>query len=672
MSATFVSPVAAFGTGTLQNVAPVVPIPKGRFAGDGVWWVRIALGTTLRAFATGSVQRFDGVPNPVPGEVFSTCTLFELSPLPQMNPSAFKQIPGGLPVQLVMVPSGTVPPPDSDELLLAGDTIVTVPTAVPAYAGFLAFVFQDRICRDPLSWAEAIAASGACDPSWAQLIAALGALSNSRNLRVLDHRGQPLSSGTVSVQIGTSSAQTAAVVDGNTGVGVPAGSQATVTFDPASSPVVAAAGLDVGSFNAPLTLAPGARLVQVLRAGDWFAAPETDVHVEHWNANNLVEPIVEGTAYFTRLAGDMRAAKPGGAVQLAGWVFTKGSLEDSTLDWPLVPDDDTTTLLKLVTELRNDSVAMRFLVTKFLQLNQSTIDDAIWVLPLLMCAYGLFAVVAGNTKVSINPAALGIGFLGIPLITAALMSPATVQILEGIAEHSKGFLDALDTIGNDLYTWTPYPAAFSDNPIVPNQLHIGPVYFDDLDRVGVYHQKHVSIRRADGTYVAYLGGIDLNSDRIDTSLHRAVHPFHDVQLRVTGPAVKDVITSFHERLHLHQPTAVAPVPPSSVGTIPNAGTHLVQIARTYFKPGSNNLGTPLPFAPSGETTPIRTIELAIGQAKDFIYVEDQYFTPPDDYVRSAAQRRRTRRPRLVHHRTVPDRPALWLHSARRRVRSAEE
>ena len=40
------------------------------------------------------------------------------------------------------------------------------------------------------------------------------------------------------------------------------------------------------------------------------------------------------------------------------------------------------------------------------------------------------------------------------------------------------------------------------------------------------------------------------------------------------------------------------------------------------------------FAPSGESTPIRTIMAAIAQARDFIYIEDQYFTPPDDYVQA--------------------------------------
>jgi phosphatidylserine/phosphatidylglycerophosphate/cardiolipin synthase-like enzyme len=639
VSATFVSPVATpIASSALQNVAPAGPIPRGRFAKDGVWWTGIAAGTAVRAFATGCVRRFDNVANGVPGASFATCTLFELSPLPQMDRTNFEKIPGGLPVQLVIIPTTTTGPA-SDDLLLAGDTLLTAPAGTGSTA-YLAFVFQDRVCRDPLSWAEAIAASGAVDATWAPLTSALGALPGARTLRVLDHRGQPLSNaGGVTVTIGTSAPVTVnPVVDGDTGITVAATDQATVAFATAAAPVVAAvvavAGADAGGFGAPLTLALGARLVQVLDAADWFAAPTPGVALPRWNANSLVEPIVEGTPYFRRLVADIRAANPGGAVQLAGWTFAKGSLEDATVEWPLVPGDDTTRLLKLVQDLHAAGVPTRFLVNQFLQSNVDLIDDAPWLLPFLLAAFGLLPILVASGALKANAGGFGAGMLAILGATIVLTSPAAIAIMKAMAESSTAFVNGLDAIATGLYTWTPYPAAFADNPLVSPTPQIAGLTIDDFTHVGVYHQKHVSIKHGDGTYVAYVGGIDINSDRVDTSLHRAAHPFHDVQLRISGPAVKDVIASYQERLELHAPGAHAPIYPPAVAPIPAAGSHLVQIARTYFKPGSASPTPPLPFAPNGESTPIRTIIQAIAHAKDFIYIEDQYFTPPDDYVQA--------------------------------------
>src|SRR5262249_52592652 len=102
--------------------------------------------------------------------------------------------------------------------------------------------------------------------------------------------------------------------------------------------------------------------------------------------------------------------------------------------------------------------------------------------------------------------------------------------------------------------------------------------------------------------------------------------------RVTGPATKDLIVSFQERLNRHEPAAAPPI--ATPTSVPNAGSHLTQIARTYFKPKAESGTVALSFAPNGETTSLNTIKSAIAQARDFIYIEDQYFTPPDDYVRA--------------------------------------
>ncbi len=663
---TFVTPVA-HGV-ALQSVPASAAIPGGRFRSDAAWWVGVPAGTQINAFATGSVQRVDGTANGVPGSPASAWTLFELSPLPQMDATHFKLIPGGLPVQLVIVNAPIAGGPAADDLLAAGAAFVTAPPGSGVTA-FLAFAFQDRLCRDPLSWAEAIAASGAVDGAWTQFETDLAALAGSRTLRVLDHRGQPLGSGGVTVLLGANST----VVDlsgtgGDTGVTVGPTESATVNFHTATAPIVAAVGADAGEYAAPLQLAPGARLTQVLDAADWLALPDSGVALPRWNPNSLVEPIVDGTPYFTQLVADMRAAKPSGAVQLAGWAFVKGSLEDDSVEWPLVPGDDASRLLALVNDLHGSGVQVKFLVNEFLQFNVTTIDDALPLSPLLFAAFGILPILVATGTLQADPRGLGVGMLGIWAATILLTTPFLVTQLKDQAELSKSFVDGLSQINPILFTWTPYPAAFEDNPLVSSMLplQLKGVAIDDVNHVGVYHQKHISIRRADGTYVAYMGGIDLNSDRIDTPLHRAVHPFHDVQLRITGPAAKDIVTSFHERLNYHDPGATAPIVPSSMGSVPAAGSHLVQVARTYFKPGTGSTSRAFGFAPNGETTPIRTIMLAIAQARDFIYIEDQYFSPPDDYIQAlldAAAPARDVRALFI---TVPyqtDQPYGWLRRA---------
>ena len=95
-------------------------------------------------------------------------------------------------------------------------------------------------------------------------------------------------------------------------------------------------------------------------------------------------------------------------------------------------------------------------------------------------------------------------------------------------------MDALNDIDPTIATWTPYPAAFADNPLVSTPPTILGNTLDDLSHIGVYHQKYVTIKASAGDIFAYLGGIDINSDRPDTTIHRAEHPFHDVQARLTG------------------------------------------------------------------------------------------------------------------------------------------
>jgi phosphatidylserine/phosphatidylglycerophosphate/cardiolipin synthase-like enzyme len=173
-------------------------------------------------------------------------------------------------------------------------------------------------------------------------------------------------------------------------------------------------------------------------------------------------------------------------------------------------------------------------------------------------------------------------------------------------------------------------------------------------RGGSHHQKIVVIQRtsrprADDD-VAFTGGIDLAHGRNDGARHfgdpqpAAVDderygdrpPWHDIQLRITGPAVADVAQTFRERWEDPNPLDV-PTPwrwlrhrlahkPPERGALgpadrvpPARGSHAVQVLRTY--PARRKA---YPFARNGERSVARAYAKALANARTLIYLEDQY------------------------------------------------
>ncbi|KHL16045.1 phosphatidylserine/phosphatidylglycerophosphate/cardiolipin synthase-like enzyme [Mumia flava] len=169
---------------------------------------------------------------------------------------------------------------------------------------------------------------------------------------------------------------------------------------------------------------------------------------------------------------------------------------------------------------------------------------------------------------------------------------------------------------------------------------------------GSHHQKFVVIRHPDrpDADLAFVGGIDLAHNRRDDHDHagdpqgrRTVPeygehaPWHDVQVRLQGPIVHDIETVFRERWEDQTPptslpwrkvrdtisrvdTTPVPLAPQ-LPPPPEAGTHTVQLLRTY----PERPRRPYPFAPRGERSVAAGYRKAIGNATELVYVEDQYF-----------------------------------------------
>ncbi len=170
---------------------------------------------------------------------------------------------------------------------------------------------------------------------------------------------------------------------------------------------------------------------------------------------------------------------------------------------------------------------------------------------------------------------------------------------------------------------------------------------------GSHHQKFVVVRHRDDPArdVAFVGGIDLAHNRRDDADHRGdpqpqplspeygPHPpWHDVQVKIQGPAVHDVETVFRERWEDPTPLSRSPLRtlsdrlrrldvdadplPEQQPPPPPAGTHTVQLLRTY--PNLRH-GRDFPFARGGERSVARGYTKAINRAESLVYVEDQYF-----------------------------------------------
>lgn len=180
----------------------------------------------------------------------------------------------------------------------------------------------------------------------------------------------------------------------------------------------------------------------------------------------------------------------------------------------------------------------------------------------------------------------------------------------------------------------------------------GEVLLDQRVRPGgSHHQKLVVLRHpgAPERDVAFAGGIDLCHSRRDDLSHRgdpqAVQmskrygdrpPWHDVQLRIQGPIVGALDTTFRERwndpAHLDMLSPIAWIEdklrrgdltpgelPEQPPDPPPCGPHAVQVLRTY--PDAH---FEYDFAPHGERSIARGYTKAVRRARRLIYLEDQY------------------------------------------------
>ncbi|KAF1317539.1 Phospholipase d-like protein, partial [Globisporangium splendens] len=178
--------------------------------------------------------------------------------------------------------------------------------------------------------------------------------------------------------------------------------------------------------------------------------------------------------------------------------------------------------------------------------------------------------------------------------------------------------------------------------------------FDDRlpHHTSSHHQKMVVVKRQN-KLTAYVGGLDTTHDRWDTLKHdqaqvRVAHGIHketqgwiNAAMRLDGHAAKDVAATFISRwnsgnlpcqdlddqlLKFENPPLFNNLPRLATITrnvdFPDTGKSNVQIVRT-LSPDEKILYPE--FAPKGELSLLEARVEAIKQAKNYIYIEDQYF-----------------------------------------------
>ena len=338
-------------------------------------------------------------------------------------------------------------------------------------------------------------------------------------------------------------------------------------------------------------LGPAHHVVGSVRPEDWFHPqdpPLTDPskNLRLYTENNQVLSLIDGLEAFFRIQRDLKKINaPSHFFLFTNW-WTIHTFE-------LIPGNSTTTLKKMMEDINAAG---------------GTVRSLIW--------HHFIAT-------------------GLPII--GLNVPAH-EFINGLT-HGQSVLDS-----RTHHAWLPIPLLIVTWPLT----YLGPIGVAALaldmvglagpNHMGAHHAKTSVIRNSDET-VAYVGGIDFNPNRLDDPSHPVTGPrFHDVHSRIAGPAAEDLTKAFVDRWSDHPenqstgrrlriaPPSACPAGETCIEPVlpaPSAdATCMVQIARTFG-------ATTLSYAPNGDRTSWATIEQALGRAKKYIYVEDQYLVSPE-------------------------------------------
>lgn len=605
----------------------------------------------VQAPAASAVRRTSIAPaGPDPG-----VEVVELTPLAFRFPELARRIAPGVPTLYLLLPAGATVMPLDHDLVAFGEVIATVSEAR------WAAVFPDRLPREPAQCAalllQAINDAGEDNSEWQPFAAAVTAQTANGSdapVLLLDHAGRPLTAGALDVTVdGAAHAIALAPEDhGDLQSAIsrlhaadPAampladlwgGGAASASISPAGGDVQLARLEDGLAGAGAIAVNPGQRHVMLTDLHRWFAPqfaiPEGEAAppLARYTRGNRLTPLVNGVATFDdmfRTLDEVRASGAG-AFHLAGWsLFAEEALTQAP---PGAAGDFPLTVAEAAALIGAAGGASRFLAVDFVQVSDPAKLQAIETV-------ALYLFFAGEVIARIPASSAPRDGTGLLLAFAVLV--ANAFIVAHLAsddfkqlEANQPAVDVLHAVNNSAAFLSPLPFTVDDNPLadIDNILYgAGEPLFDAIRHFGVYHQK-LAVMRRDAGFIGYCGGIDFNPNRVDDERHLALGPYHDVHARLEGPAVRDLVITFDQRWERDGAGVALTFDEDDANAIPDVGGDVVQVARTYGASSAD--ARKLSFAPDGDRTLLDTILKAIGEAREFIYIEDQYLTPPREYV----------------------------------------
>jgi phosphatidylserine/phosphatidylglycerophosphate/cardiolipin synthase-like enzyme len=635
------------------STGQVVRTGVARYAGLDLAFLKVVSSSpyTLAAPAAGTVRLIPDVP--LDG---GPRTLVELSPRPFGIVNVLQGLgASGLPTFYLWASGLNA----AEHSFLAAGEALGSPVSGAAYVGV---VFQDRVDSPPWDWIERLAkameTAGEDAALWRGLANLLPA---GPRMLALDHTGRPLGAGTafeirtappnggfgtpVTVQLGAGS-DLAAVPGVN--LFPTNGSRVEVRWapplQPGATPLPVQALAETRQGTTPGGWLPLSQIVlpsrrgkiQALDADRWFAPRPAGSTLLRFHLGSRLEPIVDGHEQYRRLVADLRAsARPADArgpfgAHLAGWAFR---------DFAMIPGDENSHGVRVLQQILQGGGQARVLINKILMLEneEELLADARVALSLLLVLPSFAAAVLERYRRFLNTDTNGFGTEFSARALAMLILDTVVltsDFLNELAEDGLRFFNAANALSPGIALLSRHPARTANNPAA--DLDALPGLTDLIDRVGTWHTKFQVVRRAaDATepneHIAYVGGIDINTNRMDNPGHQTVAPYHDVHARITGPAAADVFATFAERwaydTAAENGTRGLGLTTPTPGELPaQPAGHMVQIGRTYIQRQWETPPGQLPL--TGEKTIHDSLVRAIKQAREYIYIEDQYFTPP--------------------------------------------
>ena len=316
--------------------------------------------------------------------------------------------------------------------------------------------------------------------------------------------------------------------------------------------------------------APAHIIIGTINPSDWFhethpGLSQSRYELPLYTSSNRVVTLVDGSEYYPSLYQDLLdVTDESHNILIAGWWV------DHT--FPIVPARPDSTLANLLT--RADS-------------HGATIRGLIWDM--------------GGFRVAMLP--------GPAQLLPHPKNDAAVEFINSLS-NGQAILDSRTHHSSNVLGPTIVSLVVSGS--IPGASIYGLIR---AAHVGSHHWKYILITNSRGT-ICYLGGMDINPNRLDTHDHHiSASRYHDVQVKVQGPAVVDLMKSFIDRYNDHPLStrlSLTPIP-----TIENDAHAFVQTCRTI------GAGTQL-YAPNGDRTIWATLRKAIRRARKYIYIEDQY------------------------------------------------